>query len=86
MHAVSTGNTGEKGFSPLGIMTDDDKVPWSIDIHMKQRIINFKMDTSSDVTATSGETHQLIGKPKLGSSRKFLYGPVNQILDVMGPF
>ena len=53
---------------------------------MRQRLIIFKIDTSAEVTAISGKTHQLIGKPKLANPSKVLYGLVNQTLDVKGQF
>ena len=53
---------------------------------MRQRVITFKIDTGAEVTALSGKTHQLIGKPKLANPSKVLYGPVNHTLDVMGQF
>ena len=86
LHAVSTGNTEEKASSFLGTMTEDDKDSWYIDIQMRQRVITFKIDTSAEVTAISGKTHQLIGKPKLANPSKVLYGPVNQTWDVMVSF
>ena len=61
---VSTGNTEEKASSFLGTMTEDNKDSWYIDIQMRQRVITFKIDTGAKVTAISGKTHQLIGKPK----------------------
>ena len=67
-------------------MTEDNKDSWYIDIQMRQKVITFRTDTGAEVTAISGKTHQLKGKPKLANPSKVLYGPVNQILDVMGQF
>ena len=83
---MSTGNTEEKASCFLATMTEDNKDSWYIDIQMRQRLITFKIDTGAEVTAISGKTHQLIGKPKLANPSKFFYGPVNQTLDVIGQF
>ena len=86
MHSVSTGNTKEKASSFLRTMSEDDEVTWYIDIQLRQRVTTFKIDTGSEVTAISRETHQLIGNPKLSTPSKVIYGPVYQTLDIMGQF
>ena len=70
----------------LGSVSVNEASSWSVDIRIKQRVVSVKMDTGAEVTATSGETHKLLGSPQLNKPEKVLYGPAHQALNVLGQF
>lgn len=61
-----------------------DKSSWSVDVHIQEGIILFKIDTGAEVTAITQETWHRLGEPPLIKPSKALYGPAHQSLDVLG--
>ena len=59
---------------------------WFTRIELNRQQTLFKLDTGVEVTAVSKETHQQVGKPKLNTPDKQLYGPSRQPLKVLGQF
>ena len=51
-------------------------------IQLNSKLTPFKLDTGAEVTAISGTTHEHLGKPKLNTPDKILYGPSRQPLQV----
>ena len=68
----------------LGAVTSNEKLSWTIDIRMRKKTVNFKMDTGAEVTAINPETYRLLGKPRLYQPTKVLYGPSHHALKVLG--
>ena len=56
-----------------------------IDIQIKQKSINFKMDMGAEVTAIQRNL-SVVGEPELRRPSKILYGPAHQALNVLGQF
>ena len=85
--AVSTvqdGETVDTAF--LDTMSTDQNKTWITKITVNGRVITFKLDTGTEVTAISEATWRTLGKPPLGAPNKQLFGPARQALEVMGKF
>ena len=83
----------EAALTPIDVAFLDSMTPagkperaWFTQIQLCDRKTLFKMDTGAEVTAVSKTTHQHLGKPKLSSPDKILYGPSRRPLKVMGQF
>ena len=61
-----------------------EKSSWSVDIHIQDRTVPFKIDTGAEVTAITQETWHRLGEPPLAKPTTALYGPAHQTLDVLG--
>ena len=70
----------------LDTVSSDDKKAWISNIKIKGKEIPFKVDTGAEGTAIARETWQILGKPKLHTPNKQLYGPDQQPLEVLGHF
>ena len=51
---------------------------------MRGHVIPFKLDTGAEVTVITEQTYHCLGKPKLNSPSRILYGPARQTLSVLG--
>ena len=77
MDAAFLGNVGEK------ITTRE---AWYSSIILNKRSTRFKLDTGAEVTAIGINTYRTLGKPRLSSPRRVLYGPSKQQLATLGQF
>jgi hypothetical protein len=66
--------------------SDPQETAWYTQIQLSDKETLFKLDTGAEVTAISEKTHQDLGKPKLHTPDKALFGPSQQPLHVEGQF
>ena len=74
--------------SILDTISSDDKRVWNADLAAHEQQKNqFKIHTSTGVTAISKETWETLGEPDLQSPSKLLYSPAKKPLKTTGyPF
>ena len=70
----------------LDTVASGQETAWFTRIQLSEQETLFKLDTGAEVTAINGETHQHLGKPKLHTPEKILYGPSREPLQVVGQF
>jgi len=59
---------------------------WSVKLHVDSQEVTFKIDTGAEVTAISEKVYQDLQRPTLQKSSKFLHGPGQHPLPVVGQF
>ena len=59
---------------------------WTTTLTIKEKKVNFKLDTGAEVTAISEQAYQSLTGIELQKASKVLYGPSHQALDVIGEF
>ena len=59
---------------------------WYSSITLNKRPTRFKLDTGAEVTAIDVITYCTLGKPKLSTPKRLLYGPSKQKLATLGQF
>ena len=70
----------------LDTVSGGQEKAWFTTITVKGIDISFKLDTSAEVTAITGDAYHLLGKPQLNAADKILCGPSKHPLGVMGKF
>ena len=65
---------------------DKQETTWTAAIQLNGKQTPFKLDTGAKVTAISEVTYHKVGKPKLVTPDKLLYGPSRQALKVVSRF
>jgi len=59
---------------------------WSVKLHVDSQEVTFKIDTGAEVTAISEKVYQDLQRPTLQKPSKFLHGPGQHPLPVVGQF
>ena len=59
---------------------------WVVPVFMGKQILNFRVDTSAEVTAISDLSYRELCDVNMSKVNKMLYGPDNSKLDVLGQF
>ena len=89
---ISTSTTSELTSHPSDVAFLDQVTPgtnenaWFTDTDVCGQGTTFKIDTGTEVTAISHETHKHLGQPTLNISDRKLFGPSTQPLKVIGSF
>ena len=67
-------------------MATSSESSWYVTVTLDTKVVQFKLDTGTAVTAISEETYRALPKTELKKPSKILSGPANQKLTVLGQF
>ena len=70
----------------LGQVESQQKPLWLATLNLNGHSLQFKLDTSAEVTAISEDAYKTLQNPQTSSSTKVLYGPSQQPLHCIGQF
>ena len=79
MAAIDELNVDDMAF--LGVVTDYSGVPWQISVKLGDKVVSFKLDTGTQVTAIPEEMFRGLQNVKLKKPSKVLYGPAQHPLN-----
>ena len=83
-HCVSSETSIDTSF--LDVLTENQKVSWTVNIFLNNHPIDFKLDTGAEVTAVSEDVFASLQNVKLQKAKRVLLRPARQKLDVLGQF